>query len=125
MVIIRCAGTNRASCTRLCYGANVVRGRSGMQPRFHRSLMQIITRQRGVDSDWNYVADCIGAIVVQVACRKIRKGVMAAVRQLGKEDILFVAGETDTVYHHTVGTGYPGYQRLSPLQFRLPQGKGD
>jgi diacylglycerol O-acyltransferase / wax synthase len=28
---------------------------------------------------------------------------MAAVRQLGKEDILFVAGETDTIYHHTVG----------------------
>jgi len=28
---------------------------------------------------------------------------MAAVRQLGKQDILFVAGETDTIYHHTVG----------------------
>ncbi|MEZ5502383.1 MAG: wax ester/triacylglycerol synthase family O-acyltransferase [Halioglobus sp.] len=28
---------------------------------------------------------------------------MATVRQLGKEDILFVAGETDTVYHHTAG----------------------
>jgi diacylglycerol O-acyltransferase / wax synthase len=28
---------------------------------------------------------------------------MAVVRQLGKEDILFVAGETDRVYHHTVG----------------------
>ena len=28
---------------------------------------------------------------------------MAAVRQLGKEDILFVAGETDVVYHHTAG----------------------
>lgn len=28
---------------------------------------------------------------------------MAALRQLGKEDILFVAGETDVVYHHTAG----------------------
>ena len=28
---------------------------------------------------------------------------MAALRQLGKEDILFVAGENDTVYHHTAG----------------------
>jgi WS/DGAT/MGAT family acyltransferase len=28
---------------------------------------------------------------------------MAALRQLGKEDILFVAGETDAVYHHTAG----------------------
>jgi len=28
---------------------------------------------------------------------------MAVVKQLGKQDILFVAGETDTIYHHTVG----------------------
>lgn len=28
---------------------------------------------------------------------------MTVVRQLGKQDILFVAGETDKVYHHTVG----------------------
>jgi diacylglycerol O-acyltransferase len=28
---------------------------------------------------------------------------MAVVRQLGKEDILFIAGETDLVYHHTAG----------------------
>ncbi|MEZ5570713.1 MAG: wax ester/triacylglycerol synthase family O-acyltransferase [Halioglobus sp.] len=28
---------------------------------------------------------------------------MASVRQLGKEDILFVAGETSDVYHHTAG----------------------
>jgi WS/DGAT/MGAT family acyltransferase len=28
---------------------------------------------------------------------------MVEVRQLGKEDILFIAGETDVVYHHTAG----------------------
>jgi diacylglycerol O-acyltransferase / wax synthase len=28
---------------------------------------------------------------------------MAGLKQLGKEDILFVAGETDNVYHHTAG----------------------
>jgi len=28
---------------------------------------------------------------------------MAAVRQLSKEDVLFVAGETDTIYQHTAG----------------------
>ena len=28
---------------------------------------------------------------------------MSTVRQLTKEDVLFVAGETDTVYQHTAG----------------------
>ena len=32
-----------------------------------------------------------------------REQSMASVRQMGKEDILFVAGETAEVYHHTAG----------------------
>lgn len=39
----------------------------------------------------------------RLPAEKVKDEIMAAVRQLDKQDMLFVAGETDVVYQHTAG----------------------